>query len=277
APACTTPPTPIFFAGAAMKPTILLLSGTSEGPVIAQALLEAGFRSIIATVTRDEARAHLFGHLQDDITVLAQGFTAESLPHFLAQHQIGLVLDATHPFAVRITRMAAGVCQQLGTPYVRYERPDWEPPEGTVYVDSYAEAARALPSLGSRMMLTIGAKQLKYFASLHEQLTLFARILPSPVSVQQALDAGFKQAQILALRPPFSRAFNRSLLEEYRADVLVTKASGADGGVVEKVMAAQELGLTTLMIRRPEPHDHQAVSNPTAAVKACCQALLTSE
>jgi precorrin-6A/cobalt-precorrin-6A reductase len=260
-----------------MKPTILLLSGTSEGPILAQALLEAGFRSVIATVTREEARAHLFGRLQDAITVRVQGFTAESLTQFLAQHQIGLVLDATHPFAVRITRMAAAVCRQLGTPYVRYERPDWEPPAGTIYVDGYAEAARTLPSLGSRIMLTIGAKQLKHFASLHAQLTLFARVLPSPVSVQQALDAGFTQAHILALRPPFSRAFNRSLLEEYRADVLVTKASGIDGGVVEKVMAAQELGLTTLMIRRPEPHDLASVSTIPAAIEACCQALVTTD
>lgn len=260
-----------------MKPTILLLSGTSEGPKLAQALLAAGFDSIVATVTRQEARAHLFGHLQEAITVRAQGFTADSLRHFLRHQRIGLVLDATHPFAVRITQMATAVCQQLGTPYVRYERPDWEPPEGTVYVDGYAEAAAILPSLGSRMMLTIGAKQLKHFASLHEQLTLFARILPSPLSVQQALDAGFTQAHILALRPPFSRAFNRSLLAEYRADVLVTKASGADGGVVEKVMAAQELGLTTLMIRRPETHGDQAVSTIAAAVQACCQALLTTD
>lgn len=244
--------------------------------MLAQALLEAGLRSIIATVTRDEARAHLFGHLQDAISVRVQGFTAASLTQFLVQHRIGVVLDATHPFAVRITRMAAAVCQELGTPYVRYERPDWEPPAGAVYVDSYTEAAHTLPSLGSRIMLTIGAKQLKHFASLHEQLTLFARILPSPVSVQQALDAGFTQAHILALRPPFSKAFNRSLLEEYRADVLVTKASGADGGVVEKVMAAQELGLTTLIIRRPELHGYQSVSTISAAIEACCQALVTT-
>ena len=256
-----------------MKPTILLLSGASEGPALAQALLAAGFESIIATVTREEARAHLFGHLLDTITVLAQGFTAESLTDFIAQRRIALVLDATHPFAVRITHTAAVVCEQLGVPYVRYERPDWTPPDGAVYVDSYVEAARALPSLGSRAMLTIGAKQLKHFASLHDQLTLFARILPSPTSVQQALDAGFTQAQILALRPPFSQAFNRSLLLEYRADVLVTKASGADGGVVEKVVAAQELGVATLMIRRPDTQNPQAVSTVSAAIDACYQTL----
>ena len=258
-----------------MKPTILLLSGTSEGPVIAKALLEAGFHSIIATVTREEARGHLFGHLQQAITVRTQGFTANSLADFLVQQQIGLVLDATHPFAVRITQMASSVCGQLATPYVRYERPDWEPPTGTVCVDSYAEAARALPGLGARVMLTLGAKQLKHFTYLHDQLTLYARVLPSPVSVLQALDAGFLQSKILALRPPFSQALNRCLLEEYQIDVLVTKASGADGGVVEKVMAAHELGLTTVMIRRPQTDDLPSVSTIPEVVQACCQTLAT--
>src|SRR5205807_9628460 len=146
----------------------------------------------------------------------------------LAQCGADLVLEATPPFAVRITRMASTVCAALRVPYVRYQRPDWQPPEGTVYAASYTEAAALLPTLGTRIMLTIGAKQLKYFAGLHDRLTLFARILPAVTSLQQALQAGFPQAHILCLRPPFSQEFNRSILREYRIDVLVTKASGVE-------------------------------------------------
>lgn len=255
-----------------MKKTILLLSGTSEGPVLARALLEAGF-AVAATVTRAEAREHLFGQMQHTMTVEVQGFTEASLSSVLAQGGADLVLDATHPFAVRITQIASAVCARLHLPYVRYQRPDWEPPAGTVYAASYAAAADVLPALGSRILLTIGAKQLKYFAPLHDRLMLFARVLPSPVSVQQALDAGFAHASILALRPPFSREFNQSILREYTIDVLVTKASGVAGGVVEKVMAAYDLGLTTLMIRRPEPGAFPTVSTLEAAVQACRDSL----
>lgn len=251
-----------------MKETILLLSGTSEGPVLARALLDAGF-DVVATVTREEARQHLFGALLHAIRVEVRGFTAESLEHYLAQGGAGLVLDATHPFAARITHIASTVCTGLRVPYVRYQRPDWEPPAGTVYAASYAEAAEMLSSLGSRIMLTIGAKQLKHFMPLHDRLTLFARVLPSPASVQQALDARFTQDRILALRPPFSRAFNTSIFCEYKVDVLVTKASGTAGGVVEKVLAAHDLGMTTLMIRRPESPGLISVSTLEAAVYAC--------
>ena len=251
-----------------MGKKVLLLSGTSEGPILARALLDAGYE-VMATVTTEEGREHLFSQLQHTLTVQVGGFTESTLRTFLAQGGADLVLDATHPFAVRITQLASTVCAALQTPYVRYERPDWGPPQGTVFADSYAAAAMLLPTLGSRVMLTIGARQLKYFAALHERLTLFARILPALNSLQQAFQAGFTQETVLCLRPPFSREFNRSILREYQVEVLVTKASGAAGGVVEKVMAAQDLGLTTLMIRRPVPAGLLTVSTPDAAVRLC--------
>jgi precorrin-6x reductase len=59
------------------------------------------------------------------------------------------------------------------------------------------------------------------------------------------------------------------LLREYAIEVLVTKASGAAGGVVEKVLAAHEMGLTTLMIHRPVQPELAVVSSVEAAVQAC--------
>jgi len=257
-----------FSGGESVSAKVLLLSGASEGPVLARALLDTGF-AVSATVTTEEGKTHLFGAMQQALTVLVGGFTEASFTDFLAQGGADLVLDATHPFAVRITRMASAVCATLHVPYVRYQRPDWEPPEGTVYATSYAEAAALLPTLGTRVMLTIGARQLKHFAGLHDRLTLFARILPAVTSLQQALQAGFPQAHILCLRPPFSRDFNRSILREYRIDVLLTKASGVEGGVVEKVLAAHDLAITTLMIRRPPEDDLSTVSTIAAAVQVC--------
>jgi precorrin-6A/cobalt-precorrin-6A reductase len=233
-------------------------------------------------VTRPEARANLFRELPQ-VEVEVRGFTDDALTDFLRRNQADVVLDATHPFAVRITRIAHGVCTRLGVPYVRYERPDWQPPDGTHFADSFAEAAETLPSLGRRVLLTIGAKQLKHFAHLHgsaagegaasQRVTMFARILPAPVSIQQALDAGFTADRIMCLRPPFSRPFNRALFQNYGIDALVTKASGKEGGVVEKVLAARDLGMAVLMIRRPLLEGITAVSSLDDAVAACCRFL----
>lgn len=252
-----------------MTKRILLLSGTSEGPRLARALHEAGF-AVHATVTRPEACATLFGALPHAV-VEARGFTEQGLADFLAGGSADLVLDATHPFAVRITRIAQAVCARLSTPYVRYERPDWEPPPGTHFADSYAAAAERLPSLGARAMLTLGSKQLKHFAHLHACMTLFARVLPTPVSLQQALDAGFTGNRVQGLRPPFSIELNQALFREYDVHVLVSKASGVEGGVVEKVTAARALGMAVLMIRRPLVEGLAAASTVEDAVRACLE------
>jgi precorrin-6A/cobalt-precorrin-6A reductase len=254
-----------FSGSEAVRKTILLLSGTSEGPLLARALSAAGFR-VRATVTRAEACTTLFG-AAPGIEVEARGFTEESLTEFLLRKEADLVLDATHPFAVRITRLAHAVCGRLATPYVRYERPDWAPPMGTILVDSYAEAAARLPELGRRILLTIGAKQLKHFTPLQAQLELYARILPFPESLRQSLEAGAER--VMCLRPPFSRAFNRAILQEYRIEGLLTKASGQEGGVVEKVEAAADLGVRVMMIRRPALAEIAHVSSISAAVAAC--------
>jgi precorrin-6A/cobalt-precorrin-6A reductase len=251
-----------------VKKRILLLSGTHEGPQLAQALVEGGF-DVRATVTRAEACDTLFGALRDRIIVEARGFTEESLGAFLGEGLADLVLDATHPFAVRITRIAEAVCRKMEMPLVRFDRPDWPPPPGTRLVDSFAKAAEMLPVLGSRVLLTIGAKQLKHFARWHDRMMLFARILPCADSLRQAWAAGFSPARVMCLWPPFSQGFNRAILEEYRIDVLVTKASGREGGVVEKVMAANDLGIPVVMIRRPEPQPGDAVHTIEAAVQAC--------
>ena len=97
---------------------------------------------------RGRTAASLWPALQHAITVEVGGF-AESLEQFLAQGEVDLVLDATHPFAVRITQIAAAVCSRMHLPYIRYQRPDWEPPAGTVYAASYAEAADMLPALAA--------------------------------------------------------------------------------------------------------------------------------
>jgi precorrin-6A/cobalt-precorrin-6A reductase len=249
-----------------MKKNVLLLSGTSEGPLLARALIDAGFL-VRATVTRSEAKENLFRKLPIEVEV--GGFTEKTLADFLQAGHADIVVDATHPFAVRITRIAHSVCQRLGVPYVRYERPDWQPPPDTLFADSFAEAATLLPQLGRRILLTIGAKQLKHFRHLHQFLTLFARILPSPISVDQAKAAGFTEDGLVCQRPPFSQAVNKNLFQELAVEVLVTKASGREGGVVEKVQAALELGITVLMIRRPILPGMHAVCSLEQAVTAC--------
>src|ERR1700693_1589797 len=87
------------------KRRILLLSGTSEGPPLARVLVEQGF-AVTATVTREEACENLFGGVRDQVSVVARGFSVDSLADYLERGEADLVVDATRPFAARITLAA---------------------------------------------------------------------------------------------------------------------------------------------------------------------------
>src|SRR3989442_11998841 len=95
-----------FSGGEAVSAKVLLLSGASEGPVLARALLDAGF-AVSATVTTEEGKAHLFGAMQKALTVFVGGFTETGLTDFLTRGEADLVPHTTHPFALPITPMAS--------------------------------------------------------------------------------------------------------------------------------------------------------------------------
>jgi precorrin-6A/cobalt-precorrin-6A reductase len=140
-------------------------------------------------------------------------------------------------------------------PYVRYERPDSALPadHGQMHiVPDVAAAAQFCLEHGRRIFLTSGTKTLPAFREVMARKWVMARILPTVASLTQALEAGLTPAQILAMRGPFSQALERVLLQDYDIDLLVTKASGAAGGLDTKLAAAVECGIPAVVISRPE-------------------------
>src|SRR5262249_61997428 len=97
----------------------------------------------------------------------------------------------------------------------------------------------------------------------------YARAPASPAFRGPALAGGLQPQKGIVPWPPFSRQLNRALFREFKVEVLVTKASGREGGVVEKVLAARDLGTKVLMIRRPVTPDIASVSTVEAAIQAC--------
>lgn len=262
---------------------IWLIGGTSESVQLAAAIASANLPCTI-TVTTEAART-LYPDLPRLRVWVGRLFAAQ-IGQFFQADQIVAVLDASHPYAVEISKMAIAACTQFNIPYLRYERPELG--SGSWVVGSRKEvlpttAAKVIRLdkfetliagdylRGQRVLLTVGYKVLPLFRTWQEKATLFARILPAVVSLEAALTAGFTPERIIALRPPISADLEIALWRFWNISMVVTKASGAPGGEDIKQAIASELGVTLITIDRPLVHYPAQTSDLERAIAFCRQ------
>ena len=228
-------------------PRILILGGTGEGAALARAL--AGRAEVTSSLAgRTRRPAALAGRVRTG------GFGgAEGLARYLREQRIERLIDATHPFAARISAHARAAAGRAGVPRLAVLRPMWrrEPGDRWVCADDAGEAARALAGLPDAVLLTLGPGDLDAFAGFSGRRFVLRRIDPGPSPLEGA-------AVVLA-RGPFDLAGERRLFEDYGIRTLVTRASG--GAATEaKIAAARERRMPVVMIRRPPPEPGPGVS-----------------
>ncbi len=91
---------------------------------------------------------------------------ASLLAAWLRDHRIDRLVDATHPFAERMSASAARASQLTGVPLLALRRPGWDEEDGDDWhrVPSLPDAANALPE-GARVFLTTGRRSIPVFAA----------------------------------------------------------------------------------------------------------------
>lgn len=228
---------------------ILVLGGTTEANATAD-LLKSMELSYILTVTSDYGVQMAKAHSEQ---ILLCAFTEEELKFFVKSKGIKAIIDSTHPHASVISRLAQQVAKALNCPYIRYERPTSPPIEADSlsYVETPEAAAILARQLGRRIFIT-GSKHIKRYHNLLGDLDLYVRILPSPAVLSEVLESGIPPDHIVAMKGPFSQALNLALFETFNIDVLITKESGETGGYLQKVRGAQDCGVHTIVIKRPQ-------------------------
>ena len=227
--------------------SILLFGGTAEGHSLARRLAQAGL-----AVTCSVATAYGEAVLEPTpgLTVHVGRMDADQMAAEMAKGYT-CVVDATHPYADRVSENIRRAAETAGLPYYRLLRPR-EAADGVLWADSPADAARMLADLPGNVLLTTGSKDLKTFTQVPDyQTRLYVRVLPSLESLSAALDLGYPAAHILCMQGPFPEKLNAALLEAVDAKILVTKDTGKAGGFPEKAAAAQSAGAKLLVIRRP--------------------------
>ncbi|GEP01463.1 cobalt-precorrin-6A reductase [Methylobacterium haplocladii] len=236
---------------------VLILGGTTEASALARALataprlaltLSLAGRTLNPTLPRVPTRLGGFGG-------------AEGLAAWIAGHRIARVVDATHPFAARISRNAATACAQTGVMLLAIRRPPWDRMEGDrwIEVDDMAAAAAAVGSAPRRVFLTIGRQELGAFAAApqHDYVARTIEPIGDALSVPRLTE--------ITARGPFTLADEIAFLREAGIEVLVTKNSGGTA-TSAKIAAARELGLSVIILRQPNMPDVPSVPAVEGAI-----------
>lgn len=231
---------------------IFFLAGTRDARELAVELQNCGYQ-LLASVVTDSAAASL---REAGLTVSVGRKTAEEMHALLQQEQFSAVVDASHPFAEIASENAMKASALAGIPYFRYERPGSILSDHPLitYVRDYHEAAEVAREQGGNIFLATGAKTLHIFAEKLlglEGIRLIARMLPTEENLRKCHALGIPQKNIVAMQGPFAEDLNQALYRHYQVTTLITKESGTEGSVREKINAALENGINVIVILRP--------------------------
>ncbi|MDD6550548.1 MAG: precorrin-6A reductase [Lachnospiraceae bacterium] len=227
---------------------IVIFSGTTEGRLLAESFAAAGIQVSVCVATEYGEEVMKPDPL---IEVHSGRLDEPGMETFLSEKNAGIVFDATHPYAVEVSANIRKAAERLGIVYKRLERETvtHESDFNVTYVKNTAEAVQILEASESRILLTTGSKELNDFLSVKDRL--FVRVLPSVEAIGLCERAGIEKSHIIAEQGPFTYEENLALLKRYDIGVLVTKASGKNGGYDEKIRAAQAAGVSVITIERP--------------------------
>jgi precorrin-6A/cobalt-precorrin-6A reductase len=222
---------------------LLILGGTSEARKLAEQLVKStklNLRVITSLAGRTTQPIQIAGELR------IGGFGGiAGLTDYLQNTHIDFLIDATHPFAAKISENGAIAAQTLKIPHLRLVRPAWKREEEDSWIEVKTIEEAAISAFRfKRVLLTIGRQQLTLFSTNNDRATWFLiRSIEIP-------DLIIPNSEILCDRPPYCLESEKELLINYQIDAIVSKNSGGID-TYAKVLAARELGMPVVMVQRP--------------------------
>ncbi|HEY9896641.1 MAG TPA: cobalt-precorrin-6A reductase [Candidatus Sericytochromatia bacterium] len=240
------------------EPTrVLILGGTGDAAALAAQLsVLPGVAITTALAGRTQQPSALPG------AVRVGGFGgSDGLLAYLKEQRIGILIDATHPFAAQMSWNAAIAASEARLPHLMLVRPAWEKVVGDrwIEVETVEAAAQAIPTNARRIFLTIGRQQLAPFALLTHWFLM--RSIDPP-----GTDMALPNGELLLDRGPFTLENEIALLKQHRIEAIVSKNSGG-AATYAKIMAARELKLPIVMVQRPAMPSGDRVSDVAGAVE----------
>jgi precorrin-6A/cobalt-precorrin-6A reductase len=243
---------------------VLILGGTSEARLLAERL--AGRPALAVTLSLAGRTA---APAQQQVPVRSGGFGgAAGLADYLTRERVDVLIDATHPYAGRISANAVAAAQTSGVRFIALRRPPWIECPGDRWIEmgNVADAVRALGSVPRRVFVPLGRNDLAPLTQAPQHFYLIRSVDPVDPPLR------LPRVSYLTGRGPFPEADEIALMRAHEIDVVIAKNSGGDA-TYGKVAAARALGIAVIMLRRPLLADVPSVETVAEAVALIDHAL----
>ncbi|MBD7915270.1 cobalt-precorrin-6A reductase [Clostridium sp. Sa3CUN1] len=226
--------------------------GTSEGNEILEKVNKITDNIVISTATNyggELLKKYKFKHLN------TQPLDEEGFKRLIKEFNIKLFVDASHPYAKEVSKTLIKACEDLNIEYIRYERKSYLDNienKNIIRVDNYEELPKVLENIEGNVLNTTGSNNAGFINSLEIKNRVIHRVLPLPNILQKLIDSGIKIENIVAIKGPFGKEINNGIIKEYEIKAIITKDSGLEGGMKEKIDSALENNINVIVISKPK-------------------------
>jgi len=228
-----------------------LILGTSEGKKIVSLLNEFTDDLFISTATA--YGGHLLEKYKYKILNI-DPLDAKGMIHAINTNNIHILIDASHPYAVEVTKNAIDASRVCRIQYIRYERPSiinkYINRKNIIIVNSYEELYKYLINIRGNILNTTGSRNIEKILDMNLSNRIIHRVLPSSNVIEKLYKLGIRTENIIAIKGPVSYDLNYSFIKEYKVVAVLMKDSGIQGGTEEKINATLDCGAYAFVIAR---------------------------
>ncbi len=206
---------------------VWILSGTSDGPIIANRLLELNYSVFASVLTYKAGQAYIENPKLHIITGKLNN--KDQIINFINKNKITCVVDATHPFAVIISKNLNNACKEINTPLLLFERKSLINNTNNF---SYINDLKDINNVDNKnILLAIGSRFLNDTANYYMncKANVFTRVLPTYESITKAFGSCIKNSNIAILEPSKNNKviLEKKLCDFWEIDYVLCRESGS--------------------------------------------------
>ena len=239
---------------------VWILSGTADGPIIADRLLKLNYGVFISVLTYKAGTVYQQNNKLHIITGRIN--KVKEIQDFIFKNKISHIVDATHPFATNISDILIKSCDEIKFPVYRFERGYGKILGNNAKIIFDFNDIKGVDFRNKNILLAVGSRSLDTIAKHYLKLgaNVFARIIATPESIVRGLSSCVSHSNIAILNPSKHQKNNIEsyLCEYWNIHFIFCRNSGGYSQLIwEEISTKRKIRL--FLLERPHCQNNKFV------------------